>query len=175
EREAARPLVARNLTNIEAIRKVPVPLDLEPAFAFMPPRPAPTTSKPRTRQSSPVAGAKPARLEDLAFEPVTSLAARLRARQISSTELTTMYLERLKRHDPTLFCVVTFTEELAREQAAQADREIRAGKYRGPLHGIPYGIKDLFATKGILTTWGAKPYATQVPDHDATAVVRLRE
>jgi Asp-tRNA(Asn)/Glu-tRNA(Gln) amidotransferase A subunit family amidase len=71
--------------------------------------------------------------------------------------------------------VVTLTEALALEQAALADKEIRAGRYRGPLHGIPYGIKDLFATKGILTTWGAKPYANQVPDYDATAVVRMRD
>jgi Asp-tRNA(Asn)/Glu-tRNA(Gln) amidotransferase A subunit family amidase len=86
-----------------------------------------------------------------------------------------MYLGRLKRLDPTLLCVVTLTEDLAREQAAQADREIKAGRYRGPLHGIPYGIKDLFSAKGIPTTWGAKPYATQVFDYDSTAVVRLRE
>jgi hypothetical protein len=183
EREAARPLVARNLANIEALRQVPVSLELEPAFGFMPPRPARPASgtnrtgaaQPRARSTETPAGARPAHLEDLAFEPVTSLAGRLRTRQISSIELTEMYLARLKQHDPKLFCVVTFTEELARDQAAQADREIRAGKYRGPLHGIPYGIKDLFATKGILTTWGAKPYATQVPDHDATAVVRMRE
>jgi Asp-tRNA(Asn)/Glu-tRNA(Gln) amidotransferase A subunit family amidase len=176
EQEAARPLVARNLTNIEALRKVPVALDLEPAFGFMPPRPVRGTAPAaRSRQPEPRVGARPAPLEDLAFEPVTALAARLRTRQISSTELTAMYLDRLKQHDSKLFCVVTFTEALAREQAAQADREIGAGKYRGPLHGIPYGVKDLFATKGILTTWGAKPYATQVPDHDATAVVRMRE
>jgi Asp-tRNA(Asn)/Glu-tRNA(Gln) amidotransferase A subunit family amidase len=86
-----------------------------------------------------------------------------------------MYLERLKRHDSTLHCVVTLTEDLALAQAAEADAEIRAGKYRGPLHGIPYGIKDLFAAKGVLTTWGAKPYANQVFDYDATAVTRMRE
>jgi Asp-tRNA(Asn)/Glu-tRNA(Gln) amidotransferase A subunit family amidase len=114
-------------------------------------------------------------LEDLAFESVASLGARLRAKQVTSMELTSMYLERLKRADSTLFCVVTFTEALAREQAAQADTEIRAGRYRGPLHGIPYGIKDLFAAKGILTTWGAKPYATQVFDYDSTAVTRMRD
>ncbi len=86
-----------------------------------------------------------------------------------------MYLDRLKRHDATLFCVVTLTEDLAREQAAQADSEIRAGRYRGPLHGIPYGIKDLFSVKGRPTTWGAAPYEKQVFDYDATAVTRLRE
>jgi Asp-tRNA(Asn)/Glu-tRNA(Gln) amidotransferase A subunit family amidase len=125
-----------------------------------------TVTPPRSR---------PTNIEDLAFESVTSLADRLRTKRITSTALTSMYLDRLKKHDATLFCVVTLTEDLALEQAAAADREIREGKYRGPLHGIPYGIKDLFAAKGVLTTWGAKPYATQVFDYDSTAVTRLRE
>ena len=86
-----------------------------------------------------------------------------------------MYLERLKKYGPKLNCVVTLTEELALAQAAQADKEIRAGKYRGPLHGIPWGGKDLFATKGILTTWGAGPFQNQVFDYDATIVERLRD
>jgi Asp-tRNA(Asn)/Glu-tRNA(Gln) amidotransferase A subunit family amidase len=86
-----------------------------------------------------------------------------------------MYLERLKTYGPKLNNVVTLTEELALAQAAQADREIRSGRYRGPLHGIPWGAKDLFATKGIPTTWGAAPYQKQVFDYDATVVERLRE
>ena len=86
-----------------------------------------------------------------------------------------MYLERLKKHGPALNCVVTLTEELALAQAAQADKEIRAGRYRGPLHGIPWGAKDLFATKGIPTTWGAAPFQNQVFDYDATVVERLRD
>jgi Asp-tRNA(Asn)/Glu-tRNA(Gln) amidotransferase A subunit family amidase len=86
-----------------------------------------------------------------------------------------MYLARLGRHNATLNCVVTMTEDLALAQAAEADKEIAAGRYRGPLHGIPYGVKDLFATKGIRTTWGAKPYEQQIIDADATAVERLRE
>ena len=86
-----------------------------------------------------------------------------------------MYLERLKKHGPALNCVVTLTEELALAQAAQADREIRAGRYKGPLHGIPWGAKDLFATKGIPTTWGAAPFQNQVFDYDATIVERLRD
>lgn len=183
EREQARTLVQRNLANIEAVRNVKVDPELEPAFSFrpfdfaqgrraqkrtaLPPRPPRAPREP--------IGARPSNLEGLAFESVESLGARLRAKQVTSTELTKMYLARLRRADEKLFCVVTYTEELALAQAAQADKEIRAGKYRGPLHGIPYGIKDLFATKGILTTWGAKPYATNVPDHDATAVVRMHE
>lgn len=176
EREQARTLVQRNLANIEAVRNVKVPSELEPAFSFRPPQPKKTalSSRPPRAPREPI-GARPANLEDLAFESVSSLGARLRAKQITSTELTKMYLARLKRADPTLFCVVTFTEELALAQADKADREIRAGKFRGPLHGIPYGIKDLFATKDILTTWGAKPYSTNVPDYDATAVIRMRE
>jgi Asp-tRNA(Asn)/Glu-tRNA(Gln) amidotransferase A subunit family amidase len=86
-----------------------------------------------------------------------------------------MYLDRLKKYGPKLNCVVTLTEELALAQAAQADKEIRAGKYKGPLHGIPWGGKDLFATKGILTTWGAGPFQNQVFDYDATIVERLRD
>ena len=86
-----------------------------------------------------------------------------------------MYLARLKRYGEPLHCVVTLTEELALAQAAKADRDLKAGRYRGPLHGIPWGAKDLFATKGIRTTWGAKPYENQVPDIDATVVERLRD
>ena len=119
--------------------------------------------------------ARPASLTELAFEPVTTLASLVATRQVSSTELTKMYLERLARYNPALHCVVTLTEDLARAQAAEADSEIKAGRYRGPLHGIPYGIKDLFAVSGVPTTWGAHPYADQVFDYDATVVTRLRE
>ena len=86
-----------------------------------------------------------------------------------------MYLDRLKRYQPTLNFYVTLTEELALKQAADADREIKAGKYRGPLHGLPWGAKDLFATKGIVTSWGGEPYVEQVIDYDATIVERLRD
>ena len=86
-----------------------------------------------------------------------------------------MYLERLKTYGPKLLCVITLTEDLALERAAEADRELRAGRYRGPLHGIPYGVKDLFDSKGILTTWGAEPFEKRVPDQDATVVERLNK
>ncbi len=105
---------------------------------------------------------------------MTALAALLESRVVSSAELTEIYLARLKRFGPALECVVTLTEDLARAQAAEADRDIRAGRYRGPLHGIPYGIKDLFSTKDIRTTWGAAPFKTQVASLDATAVERMR-
>jgi Asp-tRNA(Asn)/Glu-tRNA(Gln) amidotransferase A subunit family amidase len=177
ERETARPIVVRNRDNYQLLRKVTVPVETEPAFSFRPPLPprVSVTSVRRTTTLPPARARKIGSLEELAFEPVRTLAPLLASRQVSSTDLTKMYLERLKRHDPTLMCVVTLTEELALEQAAQADKEIRAGRYRGPLHGIPYGVKDLFAARGVLTTWGAQPYAQQVFDYDATAIVRLRE
>jgi Asp-tRNA(Asn)/Glu-tRNA(Gln) amidotransferase A subunit family amidase len=118
---------------------------------------------------------RPADLEDLAFAPVTKLASLVRARKVTSTELTQMYLARLKKYGPRLECVITLTEDLALDQAKRADEEIAAGRYRGPLHGIPYGAKDLLATKGIRTTWGSKPYFDQVPDHDATVIERLEQ
>src|SRR6185436_4882107 len=116
---------------------------------------------------------RPQRLEDAAFWPVTELAQLIKSRQVKSVELTAMYLERLKRLNPRLNCVVTFTDELARRQAAQADREIAAGRYRGPLHGIPWGVKDLFAAIGYPTTWGVSPYKDRVIDTNATVVERL--
>jgi Asp-tRNA(Asn)/Glu-tRNA(Gln) amidotransferase A subunit family amidase len=180
ERDAARPLVMRNRDNYDAIRKVTVASDIEPAFSFHVPLPAAAHRAHRTANASPAppanarrAAARPDAIEDLAFEPVTTLSALIAARQVTSTELTTMYLRRLKRHDRTLHCVVTLTEELALTQAAEADKEIQAGRYRGPLHGIPYGIKDLFAVKNVVTTWGALPYANQVFPYDSTAVARM--
>jgi Asp-tRNA(Asn)/Glu-tRNA(Gln) amidotransferase A subunit family amidase len=176
EREGARPILVRNRDNYELLRKVAVASETEPAFAFRPPRPRMAATAPR--RVSVLPAARPRKIEaieQLAFESVRTLAPLVAARYVTSTDLTRLYLERLKRHDPTLMCVVTLTEDLALEQAAQADKEIRAGRYRGPLHGIPYGIKDLFSAKGVLTTWGAEPYSKQVFDYDATAVARLRD
>lgn len=116
---------------------------------------------------------RPDKLEDLAFYPVTQLAELVRTRQVTSLELTEMYLKRLKRYDPVLQCVVTLTEDLAYEQAKRADKEIEQGYYRGALHGIPWGAKDLLAVKGYPTTWGAAPFKDQVIDEDATVVKRL--
>jgi len=123
----------------------------------------------------PAAAELPADVNEIAFWPIPRLAALLRARKISSLELTKLYLRRLKRYDPLLRCVVTLTEELALQQASRADEELAAGLDRGPLHGIPWGAKDLLATAGIRTTWGAAPYREQVPDQDATVVARLAE
>ena len=177
--EAALNGVNQNLSRFEQLRELDIPLDTEPAITFRPylpgkaPQPGATPGakvdvslQPPPRQAS---------IEDLAFLPVTALAPLIQKRQVSSTDLTRMYLERLKTIGARLHAVVTLTEELALKQAAQADAEIKAGKYRGPLHGIPWGAKDLFATKGIPTTFGAGPYRTQVIDYDATVVERLRE
>ena len=110
---------------------------------------------------------------DIAFAPLTTLAAWLRSRVLSSVDLTNIYLARLERYGPKLQCVVTLTADLAREQAQRADEEIAAGRYFGPLHGIPWGAKDLFDTAGIATTWGAMPYKDRVADFDAAVVRRL--
>ncbi len=114
-------------------------------------------------------------LEVLAFCSVRDLAELIRTRQITSTELTLMYLHRLKKHAATLECAITFTGELAMRQASRADREIAAGHYRGPLHGIPYGAKDLLAVKGYKTTWGAEPYKDQVIGENAVVIQKLEE
>jgi Asp-tRNA(Asn)/Glu-tRNA(Gln) amidotransferase A subunit family amidase len=178
--------VNRNLSTYEALRKIDVPLDTEPATAF---HPAPGAMLQRARKrnrtnrrSASSHGAvgssrvpKYNSLEEVAFFTVSQLAELVRTRKVSSVDLTKMYLARLNRYSPKLICLVTLTEDLALEQARKADLEIRRGKYRGPLHGIPWGAKDLFSTKGIRTTWGAEPFRDQVIDYDATVVERLRE
>jgi Asp-tRNA(Asn)/Glu-tRNA(Gln) amidotransferase A subunit family amidase len=113
--------------------------------------------------------------EQIAFLPVTALATLIESKRITSTGLTQLYLDRLKKYGEPLKCVVTLMADSALKQAADADAEIKAGKYRGPLHGIPWGAKDLLATKGYKTTWGATPYKDQVIDLDATVVERLRD
>ena len=168
--------VNRNLDSYETIRKIDVPLDTEPAIAFHPTRAKKELYVPKTKFRFGKVELPPFKtVEDLAFATVPQLAELIRTRKISSTELTKMYLDRLKRYGTKLLCVVTLTEELALKQAAAADAEIKRGKYRGPLHGIPWGAKDLFATKGIKTTWGAEPYRDQLIDYDSTVVERLND
>ena len=179
EEQMALNNVNRNLDSYEQLRKLNIPLDTEPAVTFRPYLPG----KKPTGKATPGAKLKytrpvvPANLtpEQIAFLPVTALATLIESKRITSTELTRIYLDRLKKHGDTLKCVVTLTEDLAIKQAADADAEIKAGKYRGPLHGIPWGAKDLLATRGIKTTWGAAPYKDQVIDLDATVVERLRD
>src|SRR5262245_56440122 len=113
--------------------------------------------------------------EDVLYLSVRELAGLIRRKELSPVELAEAYLDRLDKLGPRLGAVVTVTRELALEQARAAEKEINAGKYRGPLHGVPCGVKDLLATRGIPTTWGAEPYRDQVFDHDATVVTRLRD
>ncbi|MDH5597478.1 MAG: amidase [Cyclobacteriaceae bacterium] len=117
----------------------------------------------------------PSDLNEIAFYPITKLAGLLQSGKMTSVQLTTFFLERLKKYGDTLQCVITLTEELALREATQMDEEFKAGKIRGPLHGIPYGIKDLFSTKGYKTTWGAAPYKDQMIDEDARVVELLRD
>ncbi|HXI29308.1 MAG TPA: amidase, partial [Vicinamibacterales bacterium] len=132
-----------------------------------------TERRPMRRQ--PIDAVLPRSDEDLAFLPVTRLSRLIEGRRITSTDLTTLYLARLKRYDAQLHCVVTLTEELALRQARQADEEIAAGRYRGPLHGIPWGAKDLLAVRGTRTTWGMTPFKDRVIDVDATVYSRLTQ
>jgi Asp-tRNA(Asn)/Glu-tRNA(Gln) amidotransferase A subunit family amidase len=125
--------------------------------------------------SKPDPGPLPTRDEDIAYAPVTRLARWIEKRELTSTRLTQIYIERLKRFGPQLRCVITLTDDLALAQAKKADEEIAAGKYRGPLHGIPWGGKDLLDTAGIPTTYGAEPYRDRIPTSDAAVVKRLHE
>ena len=122
----------------------------------------------------PWTGPVPTSPDEIAFLPAHRLSALLKAGKITSRQLTDIYLARLRRLNPTLLCAVTIMDEQARAEAARADAEIKAGKYRGPLHGLPYGIKDIFATRGVPTTWGAADFENRLIDEDAEVVVRLR-
>ena len=176
QKQMALRNVDTNLDRYETLRKIDIPLDTEPATLFRPALPGKTFNVRATKfRLSKTEVPKFTTIEDLAFATVPQLAELIRTRRVSSVELTKMYLARLKRYGPKLLCVVTLTEDLALKQAADADAEIKRGKYRGPLHGIPWGAKDLFATKGIKTTWGAEPFRDQVVDYDATVIERLRE
>ena len=161
----------------EALREVSVPNHVMPAVQFdplLPGRALPSETRP-FRSTRHVGLRRPTDPETLAFMPVAQLSELIRNRQLSSTELTTLYLERLERHGPSLEAVITMMGDQALEHAARADREIASGAYRGALHGIPWGAKDLLAAEGFRTTWGAAPYEDQVIGEDATVVRRLEE
>jgi len=177
-----RTMMVRNLTQqkqaIETLHKVALDNGIAPAIVFDPLPPG--TTLPSKKKTPPVRQkiaimARPGSVEELAFLPVARLSALVRTRKVKPSELTDMYLDRLKRYDPQLKCVISLTEERARAQARAADAEISQGKYRGPLHGIPWGAKDLLAAKGYKTTWGAGPYKEQIIDADAAVVQRLNQ
>jgi Asp-tRNA(Asn)/Glu-tRNA(Gln) amidotransferase A subunit family amidase len=154
-----------------------MPNSVEPALLFRPETSGVNfdVQKFPMRMSGAPAISVPKNPDELAFLTVRELSELVRARKISATSLTSLYLDRLKRYDPKLKFVVTLTEERALAQAKEADREIAAGKYRGPLHGLPWGAKDLLAAKGYPTTWGAGGFEKQVIEEDATVVKRLDE
>jgi Asp-tRNA(Asn)/Glu-tRNA(Gln) amidotransferase A subunit family amidase len=177
ERQLIVDSIGDQLALLEARRSFMPDDDLAPATVFDPRLPG--TSLPSMpsliRAGARDPGPAPSDQNELAFAPLTSLAHWLRTRAITSVQLTELYLARLQQHGPTLACVATLTPELALEQAARADQELRAGKLRGPLHGIPWGAKDLLDTNGIPTTWGARTHADRVPNRDAGVVQRLHD
>jgi Asp-tRNA(Asn)/Glu-tRNA(Gln) amidotransferase A subunit family amidase len=175
EREALVRGLAANRTAWQQLRDFEIPYAVPPAVQFdaVPAHLQLPAERRELRYTRPAGVRRPANLEEAAFWPVTQLAELIRTRQVSALELTAMYLDRLKRHGPRLEAVVTLTEERALRQAREADAEIAAGRYIGPLHGIPWGAKDLLAVRGYPTTWGALPYADQLIDEDATVVQRL--
>ena len=173
ERELIAEGLNEKLQQVEALREVELPNAVVPSSTFDPRiggAEIPTDDTPMRWTPRPVE--RPASDEDLAFMTVGELAYLLSTQQVTSIELTELYLRRLREHDPVLKAVITYTEDRARRQAEQADAEIAAGNWRGPLHGIPWGAKDLLAVEGYKTTWGAAPYQDQTLDETA-AVVRM--
>jgi Asp-tRNA(Asn)/Glu-tRNA(Gln) amidotransferase A subunit family amidase len=182
---AERGMAARSWrTNIAAFyerrtgpRKVALDPALAPGSRWTPILPGENPGPQRDRfiRSKFDPGPLPAGDDEIAFAPLTRLSRWIEQRKLSSERLTKIYLERLEKLDPKLRCVITLTRELAQAQAQRADMEIAAGKYRGPLHGIPWGAKDLLDTAGIPTTYGAEPFRNRVPTTDAAVVKRLAE
>ncbi len=177
EDEAILRSVNGNLRSYNSLREMDIPLDTEPALTFDP-RPigfeTPTgESSFEMRESSRID--LPPSDEVAAFQSVSRLSRLIHSRQVSPVDLTRLYIERLEEYDPILLCVISMTPERALAQARRAEEEITAGISRGPLHGIPWGAKDLLATRGYRTTWGARPYEEQVINYDATVVERLDE
>lgn len=180
DRELMLPGVKDQVAAFEALRGVPLDNGVPPAVGFDP-RPAgertgdhgPVRREASPREAGP--STRPRVDRELAYLPVSRLSHLMRRREITSESLTRVYLDRLREHDPTLRCVITLTDEMALEQARAADRAIAKGNYRGPLHGIPWGAKDLLAVEGASTTWGAAPFRDQVRPGTSTVAARLAE
>ena len=178
ERAMAAVSWRKTLASIYERRTGPRKLSLEdtlaPATTWNPLIPSVKAAEQRDRfVRSDASAALPASDEDIAFAPVAHLSRWIEKRQLSSDRLTRIYLSRLEKFNPQLRCAITITRDLALKQARKADEEIAQGKYRGPLHGIPWGGKDLLDTAGIATTYGAEPYRNRVPKEDAEVVKRL--
>jgi len=171
-----RPNMAALYERRTGPRKVELASTLSPATMWNPALPdVLVVTRDRFVRSAADPGPLPASDEDIAFAPVTKLSHWIEKRQLTSTRLTGIYLKRLQQFDPKLHCVITLTADHAVAQAKQADAEIAAGKYRGPLHGIPWGSKDLLDTAGIPTTYGAEPYRNRIPKDDSAVVKRLND
>jgi Asp-tRNA(Asn)/Glu-tRNA(Gln) amidotransferase A subunit family amidase len=167
-----------HVKNYEEIYKLHIPNNVAPALVFDPVLASTkfeTDKRPLRISAAPAIATSGVlkNLEDVCFHSARDLAELIRTKKVSSVALTQMYLERLKRYDPLLHFVITFTEDRAQAKAKEADREIAAGKYRGPLHGLPWGGKDLLSVAGYRTTWGAGGFENQTFDEDATVVKRL--
>lgn len=175
EADSMRDDLSSKLKNYEALRKINIPNEVAPILHFDPITPEfiPETGKSSFVPSTIGKVELPKNKDDLAFYSIRQLSELIRTKQISSLELTQFFIARLKKFDPQLHCIITLTEDLALKQAVAADAEIKAGKYRGILHGIPYGAKDLLAKKGYKTTWGSVPYKDQTIDLDATVIQKL--
>ena len=158
-------------------RRAELDATLSPATLWNPVLPGLKTTPERDRfvRSNTDPGPLPSRDEDIAYSPVTRLSRWIEQKKLTSERLTQIYLKRIEQFDPRLRCIITLTRDLALSQAKKADQEIAGGKYRGPLHGIPWGGKDLLDTAGIPTTYGAEPYRDRVPAKDATVVQRLHD
>ena len=167
----------QNLTRYEELRTIHIPNDVSPPFHFSAIVPGIEVNRTKLpfRLSAAPAVKRPANLEDAAFWPVRHLAELIRTRQVTSVELTEMYLARLHRYNAKLNNVVTFLDDYGRAEATRADAEIAAGKYKGPLHGIPWGAKDIISVKGYKTTWGSPAFKEQSFDYDASVVEMLRD
>jgi Asp-tRNA(Asn)/Glu-tRNA(Gln) amidotransferase A subunit family amidase len=177
ERDSMLDGLKDQLNNYQNIRKVALPNSVSPAILFNPiPVGMKLEKERKSFKASPVGEVVvPADREELAFYSVGQLSHLIKSKSVTSEELTRMYISRLKKYGPRLECVITLTEDLALRQARRADQEIAEGKYRGTLHGIPYGAKDLLATKGYKTTWGSVVFKDQVIDEDAEVIKRLEE
>ncbi|MEQ1821372.1 MAG: amidase, partial [Fimbriimonadaceae bacterium] len=174
EIRAVATAVRRQKAGYEGLRSLPISYRDEFPLVFTP-LPGRRKEKGGGLKLGRISVKRPRTDEDVAYMSVRELGELLRTKQITSLELTQIYLSRMKKYGDALLCLVTLTEDLALKQAKAADAEIASGKYRGPLHGIPCGVKDLLATKGIPTTWGAEPYKDQVFDYDATVITKLQE
>lgn len=176
ERTLVAGALSRGLASLAAARREALPNALGSALHFIPNPGEAAYTGPLGTVTPPTSDVKkPAGEDDLAFASVAELAQLLKTKQVTSVELAKLALARLAKHDPVLKCVVVMTEELAMRQAKQADAEIQAGRHRGPLHGIPWGAKDLISVPGYPTTWGAEHFKTQRFENTATVASRLTD